>query len=294
MSPRSFAAAALASAAIIAGASAQQPQPTFRSVSDLVPVQVSVHTARSVVTNLTAADFELTDNGVRQEISAVSADTVSADVTLVVDTSGSVIRSLDRFKSDVRRMADQLRPNEQVQLITFDTDVREPVAMQPASRRVLVDAIRIGNMTSLLDAMLAALARAPRPDRRHLVFVFTDGYDNASVLGYNALPAIAARSEAVLHIVLVKVPGVPVPSPNPAFDALAAAAARTGGALYLPDQAPADVVAAFKLAVEAFRHGYVLYYTPRGVTREGWHDIRVTITRPGAYDVAARQGYFGG
>jgi VWFA-related protein len=285
---------ALVASALAVAASAQQPQPTFRSVSDLVPVQVSVHTARSVVTNLTAGDFVLTDNGVRQEIAAVSADTVSTDVTLVVDTSGSVIRSLDRFKADVRRMAGELRPNEQIRLITFDTDVREAFAMQPASRRVPVDAIRTGNMTSLLDAMLAALARVPRPDRRHLVFVFTDGYDNASVLGYNAIPALASRSDAVLHIVLVKAPGVPVPSPNPAFDALAAAAARTGGALYPPSEAPADVVTAFKLAVEAFRHGYVLYYTPRGVTSEGWHDVKVTITRPGAYDVAARQGYFGG
>jgi len=270
-----------------------QQQPTFRSVSDLVAVQVSVHTARSVVSGLTASDFELEDNGVRQEISAVSADKVSADVTLVVDTSGSVIRSLDRFKSDVRRMAEELRPSEQLRLITFDTSVREVLPMAPAARRVPVDAIRSGDLTSLLDAMLMALARAPRSDRRQLVFVFTDGYDNASMLGYSALPALAGRVDAVLHIVLVKVTGVPTPAANPAFDALAAAAARTGGALYPPGEAPADVVAAFKLALEAFRHGYVLYYTPAGVTRAGWHDIKVRVTRPGTFDVQARQGYGG-
>jgi VWFA-related protein len=275
-----------------AGPRAQQ-QPTFRSVSDLVAVQVSVHTARSVVSGLAAADFELTDNGVRQEISAVSADKVSADVTLVVDTSGSVIRSLDRFKSDVRRMADELRQNEQLRLITFDTSVREVLPMAPAARRVPVDAIRSGDLTSLLDAMLMALARAPRPDRRHLVFVFTDGYDNASLLGYSALPALAGRVDAVLHIVLVKVTGVPTPAVNPAFDALAAAAERTGGALYPPGEAPADVVAAFRLALEAFRHGYVLYYSPAGVTRGGRHDIKVRVTRPGTFEVQARQGYGG-
>ncbi len=268
-------------------------QPTFRSVSDLVAVQVSVHTARSVVSGLTASDFALEDNGVRQQISAVSADKVSTDVTLVVDTSGSVIRSLDRFKSDVRRMADELRPDEQLRLITFDTSVREVLPMQPAARRVPVDAIHSGDMTSLIDAMLMALARAPRPDRRQLVFVFTDGYDNASLLGYSALPQLAGRVEAVLHIVLVKVTGVPTPAANPAFDALAAAANRTGGALYPPGEAPADVVAAFKLALEAFRHGYVLYYTPTGVERGGWHDVKVRVTRPGAFDVQARQGYGG-
>jgi len=294
MSVRDGLVAAIGAMAIASAQQPQQPQPTFRSVSDLVPVQVSVHTARSVVSGLKAADFELTDNGVHQDVDAVSADSVSADVTMVVDTSGSVIRSLDRFRSDVRRMADQLRANEQIRLITFDTDVHQAFPMQPASRRVPVDAIRTGNMTSLLDAMLAALARAPRPDRRHLVFVFTDGYDNASMLGYSAIPALASHSDAVLHIVLVRVTGVPGQYPSPAFDALAAAAARTGGALYSPNEAPADVVAAFKLAVEAFRHGYVLYYTPRGVAREGWHDIKVRVTRPGVFDVAARQGYFGG
>jgi len=165
--------------------------------------------------------------------------------------------------------------------------------MAPASRRVPVDAIRSGDLTSLLDAMLMALARAPRPERRQLVFVFTDGYDNASLLGYSALPALAGRVDAVLHIVLVKVTGVPSPSTNAAFDALGAAAARTGGALYPPGEAPADVVAAFRLALEAFRHGYVLYYTPTGVARSGWHDIKVRVTRAGAFDIQARQGYEG-
>jgi VWFA-related protein len=281
-------------ALFLALAVAQQPQPTFRAVSDVVAVQVSVHTARAVVKGLSAADFALTDNGVPQEVTAVAADRVSTDVTLVVDTSGSVIRSLDRFKTDVRRMADELRPDEQLRVITFDTGIREVRPMQPVSRRVPVDAIRTGGMTSLLDAMLMALARGPQADRRHLVFVFTDGYDNASVLGYDAIPALAGRTDAVLHIVLVKVTGVPGDYPSPAFDALGQAAARTGGTLYPPNDAPADVVAAFKLAVEAFRHGYVLYYTPKGVERSGWHDIKVRVTKPGAYDVQARQGYEGG
>jgi VWFA-related protein len=281
-------------ALFLAAALVQQPQPTFRAVSDVVAVQVSVHTARTVVKGLTASDFVLADNGVAQEITAVAADKVSTDVTLVVDTSGSVIRSLDRFKTDVRRMADELRPDEQLRVVTFDTAIREVRAMQPVSKRVPVDAIRSGGMTSLLDAMGMALARAPRPDRRHLVFVFTDGVDNASLLGYTAMPALAGRTDAVLHIVLVKITGVPGEYPSPASRALEAAAARTGGALYPPNEAPADVVAAFTLAVEAFRHGYVLYYTPKGVARPGWHDINVRVTKPGAYEVQARQGYEGG
>ena len=88
-------------------------RPTFRATADVVPVHVSVRTDRSVVNGLTAADFELHDNGVRQEITAVSADSLAVDVTLVVDTSGSVVRSIGRFKSDVRDIVRQLRKDEQ-------------------------------------------------------------------------------------------------------------------------------------------------------------------------------------
>ena len=286
----------MAAAPLIAARQAtpvQQPRPTFRATADVVPVHVSVRIDRSVVNGLTAADFELHDNGVRQEITAVSADSLAVDVTLVVDTSGSVVRSIGRFKSDVRDIVRQLRKDEQVRLITFDTELRQVFPMQGTSSRVPVDELRTGDLTSLLDAMLFALARAPRPDRRHLVVVFSDGYDNASLTGYRAIADLASRAEATLYVVLVKVGGAPANRPKE-LAALAEAAARTGGIFYPPSDAARDIPAAFKQTLEAFRHGYVLYFTPANVTREGWHTLSVSVTRPGTYDVRARQGYFGG
>ena len=271
----------------------QQPRPTFRAGTDVVPVHVFVRSERATVSGLTAADFRLFDNGVRQEITAVSADKLAVDVTLVVDTSGSVVRSLGRFKSDVRDMVKQLRADEQVRLLTFDSELREIFPMQDVSKKVPVDEIRLGDMTSLLDAMLFALARAPRPDRRHLVFVFTDGYDNASLVGYRAIADLASRAEATLYVVLAKVTGVPDNRPD-AIAALSAAATRTGGMFFPPTDESRDITAAFKRALETFRRGYVLFFTPSNVTREGWHDITVQVTKPGAYEVHARSGYLGG
>lgn len=287
-------ATAIAAAPAPAPAAVQDPQrPTFRSVTDLVPVQVSVRSERSYVPGLTAQDFELYDNGVRQQIDAVSSDVQATDVTLVVDTSGSVIRSIGRFRSDVKKIADLLRPGEMVRLVTFDNDVRESFPMQnPKNARV--DDIRTGDMTSLVDAMVFALARAPRPNRHHLVFVFTDGYDNDSVMGYGALPEVAGRTDAVLYVVLVKVTGVPDEPPPAAFDALADAATRTGGEFYPPGDEPLDVASAFKQALESFRHSYVVYFAPKGVAPAGWHNLTVKVVKPGKFDVQARQGYFGG
>jgi VWFA-related protein len=278
----------------VAAAPGQEPQrPTFRSVTDLVPVQVSVRSGRSYVPGLTAKDFELYDNGVRQQIDAVTSDAQATDVTLVVDTSGSVTRSIGRFRSDVKKIAELLRPGDQVRLVTFDSDVRESFPMQNP-KNVRVDDMLTGNMTSLVDAMVFALARAPRPNRHHLVFVFTDGYDNDSVMGYGALPEVAGRTDAVLYVVVVKITGVPNGPPPEAFDALADAATRTGGEYYPPGDEPLDVASAFKQALESFRHSYVLYFAPKGVTPGGWHNLTVRMITPGKYDIQARQGYFGG
>ena len=42
-----------------------------------------------------------------------------------------------------------------------------------------------------------------------------------------------------------------------------------------------------------FRTGYVLTYIPTGVSRGGWHEIRVQSKNP-AYTIRARDGYDGG
>jgi VWFA-related protein len=278
---------------VTSAVSAAWPQnATFRSLTDLVPVYVSVRTGRAAVAGLGPADFTLTDRGVAQTVDAASYESLPVDVTLLVDTSASVITSLDRFRDDVRTIVKSLRADEQIRLITFDTDVRQILPMQPPSAEPPVREIRLGDRTSLVDALSLAMARARRADRRHLIFVFTDGVDTSSVLDYGALPALAGRIDGVLHVVLVGDPPAPTdPSSRRKFEALAAAAARTGGVLYPPGRR--DLLTAFRAAIDSFRQSYVIYFSPKGVDPEGWHDVAVRVKRPGSFTVRAREGYFG-
>jgi VWFA-related protein len=263
----------------------------FRLSTDLVPVYVSIRDGGSIVSGLRPEDFTLTDRGVRQTVEVASSDAVPIDVSLVVDTSRSVINSLARFRADVTAIVNQLRPDEQIRLITFDTDVRQILNMQPPSVNPPTNEIRLGETTSLVDAMVMALARPRRPERRHLVFVFTDGYDTSSVLAYGALPDLVTRTDSLVHIALVKPSGVDLPSAA-AVAALSTAASRTGGALYPPALGDTGIVAAFQRAIDNFRHSYVLYFTPTDVPGAGWHNIGVQVLKPGTFDIRAREGYF--
>jgi hypothetical protein len=68
-------------------------------------------------------------------------------------------------------------------------------------------------------------------------------------------------------------------------------ARETGGSVF-PVAPSANLSAAFSRVLSDFRSAYVLYYTPRGVDRTGYHDLEVAVRRDGAV-VQARRGYFG-
>jgi hypothetical protein len=104
---------------VVALAERQQP-PQFRTSVDVVELNVAVLDGRKVVANLTPADFEVTDNGVRQQVLSVTSENVPIDVTMVIDTSESVSEPLMRsMLSAINRIRERLRSTDRVSVITF-------------------------------------------------------------------------------------------------------------------------------------------------------------------------------
>src|SRR5262245_23295234 len=100
--------------ALVAVTSAQ----TFRGRTEVVVLDVLVKNAGVPVSDLVAADFEVRDNGVVQDVTATRADSVPVDLTLVLDVSSSARGLLDSFKNDVKRIAELLRPEDRVRLLS--------------------------------------------------------------------------------------------------------------------------------------------------------------------------------
>ena len=78
-----------------------------------------------------------------------------------------------------------------------------------------------------------------------------------------------------------------------AFDPLKEAAEMTGGKLYLPGvfaDRTASVI--FDKLYSDYRHRYVIQYMAAGVTREGWHDVTVTVPKSPKAEISAKRGYF--
>ena len=286
----------VASLAVLAGGYSQRgqqapPPPTFRTGTASVAVDVAVRRGNVPVAGLTAADFELFDNDVSQQIESVSVEAVPIDISLVVDTSRSVVGNFRSFRNEVRRFAQMLRPVDRVRVVSFGSAVQELVAMQPASEPLNLDALQPGGATSSNDGLFYGLLWPAELDRRHLVIAMTDGVDSYSTLTSASVIDVAERASAVFHVILVDGFAPTTTWEKGSREAVVEAARRSGGAVHDLGRAAGD----FKRIFDDFRASYVLRYTPQGVAREGWHDLNVRVRAPDTskMTIRARRGYWG-
>ena len=285
-------------AACVVAFAAQQP-PRFIAVTDLVRVPVAVTDGNRPVAGLTAADFELLDNGVAQTVTSTSVESVPIDVSLVVDTSGSVEGpALAQFKATMQDIAMSLRPNDRVRLVTFSTSVADITGLQPGGAPLPLDRLKVSGASSFYNAIAAALMSTRSAERPQLVVGLSDGLDNMSITDARTVIMLAGHSNASLYLLLAHRPtpaivrGVAPWSGQPDRRLLREAAERTGGQVFERD--PTDAPPAlFDRVIDEFRTKYLLQYTPSGVTREGWHDITVRV-KGKKFTVRARKGYEGG
>ena len=260
----------------------------FRVTTTAVSVNVSVSRGNTPVLGLTAADFAVMDQGVRQTITSVSSGEVPIDVSLVVDVSGSTTGEIKKFQSSVTAMAAMLRPIDRVRLLSFSSEVRELSALSAASTLPAVEQLAAGSLSSIYDAIAVPLLSATPVGRRHLIVAFTDGIENRSVINGDQLVAIAQRSEAVLHVVSPgQLPSIDEPNEvplNPArmdlsetITAIAPDQPRlkqvveaTGGSIHLGSTMVND----FRKILTEFTSACA-DVCPTGVPTTGWHPLSV-------------------
>ena len=84
----------------------------------------------------------------------------------------------------------------------------------------------------------------------------------------------------------------PRPRPGRYLPDLTEAASSTGGALHDAGFfATRDVVGTFRQVFDEYRQGYTIRYAAEGVSRDGWHEIAVSVPTHPEYTIQARRGY---
>ena len=158
-------------------------QQAFRGGIHTVPVYASVvdRTGR-LVTNLTKDDFEVLDNGTRQDLTLFANDRQPITIVIMLDRSGSVSQHFPLVRDAAAEFVANLNDTDRARIGSFSNTVQiDPVGFtsdRDELRRILRENLQNAGATPLWNAAAAAMrALAEEPGRR-VVLMFTDGHDN--------------------------------------------------------------------------------------------------------------------
>jgi Ca-activated chloride channel family protein len=178
---------------LLTGLSAQQKatqkpdnMPTIRAEVNMIslPVVVTDRLGKRI-TDLKREDFQVFENGVRQEIAGFAATDEPVSVALLLDTSGSTEHELAKIQNAAIDFVYQLHPDDEVAVMSFADDVRlqYDFTIDRDRNEYGIKKTRSGGSTALYEAVWLALQDVLKPVReRKALVLFTDGVDTCSRL----------------------------------------------------------------------------------------------------------------
>ena len=268
---------------------AQEAVPRFSTSVQLVEVYASVTDSKGgPVTGLTAADFIVTEDAERQEITAFSAGEFPLSVALGVDRSFSMAGEPLRLAKDASRaFLNELRPSDRsmVLAISSTADIIAPMGTDRAGQARAIAALDAWSTTALHDAIVAALDRLEGETGRQALIVFSDGADRYSRTSTSDVLDRARRSQALIY---------PIAFGRTRAPLLAELAVLSGGRSFLLRDAR-ELSSTLSAIARELRYQYLIGYMPTRPTPAGareWRSIGVALSRPRPdVRVRARDGY---
>lgn len=250
-----------------------------------------------LVSDLTADDFEIEEDGVPQPISyfGVGSPTDGAldlHVGILLDVSRSMADDLDFMRTASIRFLRRLPEAVDITVVDFDAEVRI-ARFGPSDFPRVVERIRqqkLGGDTALYDAVGLYLDGAFTQPGRKIVLVYTDGGDTRSALRRAELLDVLKAADVTLY-------GIGVFEPrSDVWDRLALEefAAVTGGKAFFPS-GNRDLDRVYDEVLAEVRAQYTLGYVSTNDRLDGtWRDVTIRVVRGDSreYRVRTRPGYY--
>jgi Ca-activated chloride channel family protein len=278
-------------------AAAQQP---FRGGVDLVSLHVAVTDGARYVTDLEQADFEIFEDGIRQDAVFFSKVQQPIALAILLDTSASMEGKLETAQEAAIGFARRLRSGDVMEVIDFDGQVNilqtftgDVSALERAIRQATAN-----GSTSLYNAIYISLknlqkVRARHADdiRRQAIVVLTDGDDTSSLVAYDEVLDLAKRSETAIYAIGLRQNEGTRRDFKEAEFVLRQLSQETGGRVFYP-MSVSELTKIYDLIAQELASQYSIGYTSKNPQRNGaWRRISVRVARPGLQG-RTRQGYY--
>jgi Ca-activated chloride channel family protein len=298
--------AAVAAACVGAGLAAQQQQqqpPKLRSGVELVSLNVSVTDGGGkYITDLEQADFEVFEDGARQNITFYSRKQQPIALAVLLDTSNSMEDKMATAQEAAVGFAKRLQQDDVAEVIDFSSQVRilQGFTNNAAELEKAIRSTRADGSTALYNAIYISLkelkkikARTEDEIRRQAIVVLSDGDDTSSLLPYEEVLDLAKRSETAIYTIgLREQRETGRASFKEAEYVLKQLAQETGGRSFFPTSVH-ELPKIYEQISQELSTLYSVAYSSRNPSRNGaWRRIVVRLARPGLL-ARTRQGYYG-
>ena len=285
----------------------QQPpkrqQPTIRVGIELVSLNVTVTDGVHYVTDLVQDDFNVFEDGVKQDVTFFTKTNLPIALSLLLDTSASMETKLQTAQDAAVGFAKRLRAQDLAEVVDFDSRV-SVLQNFTANAADLEQAIRktsAGGSTSLYNAVYIALkdlkkvvAKNVDDIRRQAIVLLSDGEDTSSLLPFEEVLDLAKRSETAIFTIGLRSnegPSTGTKGFKEAEFVLRQLSQETGGRAFFPTQA-SELANIYSQISDELSSQYTIGYTPRNPRRDGaWRRIVVRTVRPGLM-ARTKLGYF--
>jgi Ca-activated chloride channel homolog len=283
---------------------APQPQVPFRAGVEVVSLNVTVTDGTSrYVTDLTADDFNVFEDGVKQEVTFFNRTNLPIALALLLDTSASMESKLPTAQEAAIGFAKRLRAQDLAEVIDFDSRVivLAPFTNGAAELEQAIHKTSAGGSTSLYNAVYIALkdlkkviAKNTEEIRRQAIVLLSDGEDTSSLLPFEEVLDLAKRSETAIYAIGLRSadgPGSTSKGFKEAEFVLRQFAQETGGRSYFPSQI-SELAAIYGQIADELSSQYTVGYTSRNGRRDGsWRRVVVRVARQNL-TARTKLGYF--
>lgn len=278
-----------------APASTQEVKPfTLEVEVDVVSVTAVVFDKKGhFVRGLGPNDVELYEDGVRQKVSyfreasSAAGERVPLSVVLVLDTSGSMNRSMRFLQEAVLNFVYKMDPVDSALVVSFNDSIKGSAEFTGDIDRLerFVEGLQAWGGTSLYDAIQYSLNRIRDQPGRKAVIIFSDGADTTSTLKDRDVVDYARAVEATVYSIGFTGSGGRSPR-----GFLKKIASETGGEFFSPGNI-GDLIKVFNQISDELKNHYLLAYTPTRPADGTWRQIELKVDRPNT-EVRVRKGYF--
>jgi Ca-activated chloride channel homolog len=288
--------------AIVASAvaTALMAQERFRGGVELVSLNVTVTEGGKYVTGLGESDFEVFEDGIKQNVTFFSRTQQPIALAVLLDTSASMDQRLETAQEAAIGFARRIKTDDVMEVVDFDSQVR---ILQDFTNNIpaLEKAIRgtsVNGSTSLYNALYVSLkdlkrvrATSAEEIRRQAIVVLSDGDDTSSLVEYEEVRDVARRSETAIYAIGLKQGNSARAEFKEAEFVLKQLSTDTGGRAFFPTSVT-ELPAIYQQISEELANQYTMAYSSKNPQRNGaWRRIMVRVARDGV-QTRTRQGYF--